>query len=449
MARIVVVSPPFQSHARPLSVLAGALRRAGDEVHFACAPAFEEPAREAGVRFVPLTVTRNANTGIAEATEQEAAEAARLTEFLDATRTGAVPALLAQARHRGADMLADPERILAELRDLHDRLRPDWYLVDQLSYPVTLALHCLGLPYATYCPGHPGYLPAGPGAYFGEPSAWPAGIRPGRAELDTLRRAVRANDTAFTALFADFAARHAPDRPPPGRAFALTSPHAVVFCYPPLDGLPEPPPGPETLYAGHCTAPDPPLLDPHWRGETDRLRSAAGKVVLVAFGTFLSARDDVLRTVARGVLEHCPDAAVVLAAGDRTAALADLVSPRVCVAASVPQRALLAEVDAMVHHGGNNSFTECLAAGVPALVLPFSSDQFAIAHDAERAALAVVLDPAGLTGQAAGDAVAGLLASPPPGLGPLSVRVRERGPDWAAARLRTVMEPFRERQGTP
>lgn len=439
MARIVVVSPPFQSHARPLSVLAGALGRAGDEVHFACAPAFAGLAREAGAGFVTLTVTRNANTGIAEATEQETGEAARLTEFLDATRAGPVPALLAQARHRGADLLADPERILAELRGLHERLRPDWYLVDQLSYPVTLALHCLGLPYATYCPGHPGYLPAGPDAFFGEPTAWPAPIRPRPAELDALRSAVRANDTAFTALFADFAARHAPHLPPPGRAFALTSPHAVVFCYPPLDGLPVPPPGPEPLYAGHCTAPAAPVLDPYWRGEIDRLRAAAGKVVLVAFGTFLSARDDVLRTVARGVSAHLPDAAVVLAAGDRTAALADLAGPGVCVAASVPQRALLAEVDAMVHHGGNNSFTECLAAGVPALVLPFSSDQFAIAHDAERAGAAVVLDPAALTERAVGEAVAGLLTSPPPGLGPLSARVRERGPDWAAARLRAVM----------
>ncbi|MBD0738960.1 glycosyltransferase [Streptomyces sp. CBMA29] len=449
MARIVVVSPPFQSHARPLSVLAGALRRAGDEVHFACAPAFEELARDADIGFVPLTVTRNANTGIAERTEQDTAEAARLTEFLDATRAGAVPALLAQARHRRADMLADPERILADLRNLQDRLRPDWYLVDQLNYPVTLALHCLGLSYASYCPGHPGYLPSGPDAFFGEPSAWPAAIRPRPAERAALRTAVRANDAAFTSLFADFAALHAPHRPPPGRAFALTSPHAVVYCYPPLGGLPVPPEGREALYAGHCAAPDAPVLDPYWRGEADRLRATAGKVVLVAFGTFLSARDDVLRTVARGVLERCPDATVVLAAGDRTAALADLAGPRVCVAASVPQRALLAEVDAMVHHGGNNSFTECLAAGVPALVLPFSSDQFAVAHDAERAGAAVVLDPAAVTGRQIGDAVAGLLTAPPPGLGQLSARVRERGPDWAAARLRAVMAAGQERPVAP
>ncbi|MFJ5613919.1 glycosyltransferase [Streptomyces sp. NPDC093221] len=449
MARIVVVSPPFQSHARPLSVLAGALRRAGDEVHFACAPAFEELAREADIGFVPLTVTRNANTGIAETTEQDTAEAARLTEFLDATRAGAVPALLAQARHRGADMLADPERILADLRILHDRLRPDWYLVDQLNYPVTLALHCLGLSYASYCPGHPGYLPAGPDAFFGEPCAWPAGIRPRPAERAALRTAVRANDAAFTSLFADFAALHAPHRPPPGRAFALTSPHAVVYCYPPLPGLPVPPEGREALYAGHCTAQDAPVLDPYWRGAADRLRAAAGKVVLVAFGTFLSARDDVLRTVARGVLERCPDAAVVLAAGDRTAAVADLAGPRVCVAASVPQRALLAEVDAMVHHGGNNSFTECVAAGVPALVLPFSSDQFAVAHDAERAGAALVLDPAAATGREIGDAVASLLTAPPPGLGRLSARVCERGPDWAAVRLRAVMAARQERPVAP
>ncbi|MEU3461242.1 glycosyltransferase [Streptomyces sp. NPDC006733] len=441
MARIVVVSPPFQSHAQPLSVLAGALRRAGDAVHFACAPPFAALAREAGCAFVPLTVTRNANTGIAETTEQEHQEAARLREFLDATRAGPVPALLAQARHRGADLLADPEGILTAVRDLHASLRPDWYLVDQLSYPVTLALHVLGLPYATYCPGHPGYLPAGPDAYFGEPATWPRGIQPDPAARQQLRAAVRANDAAFTALFADFAARHAPHRPPPGRAFALTSPHAVVFCYPPLEELPVPPPGPHALYAGHCTDPAPPVLDRHWRGVLERLRRGADRVVLVAFGTFLSARDDVLRIVARGVRAHSPGTAVIVAAGDRTAALADLIGPQVCVAASVPQRALLSEMDAMVHHGGNNSFTECLAAGVPALVLPFCSDQFAIAHDAERAGAGVVLDPADLTEQAVGHAVSGLFTAPPAGLAHLTAGVRQRGPQWAAARLRAAMAP--------
>ncbi|MGW3407046.1 glycosyltransferase, partial [Streptomyces zhihengii] len=140
MPRVVVVSPPFASHATPLSVLATALAAEGADVFFACAPEFAGLARGDGVAFVPLTVTRNANTGVAEATRQPAEEAARLGEFLEATRAGAVPTLLTQARHRRADMLADPEGVLSALRGLHERLRPHWYVTDQLGFAVTLAL---------------------------------------------------------------------------------------------------------------------------------------------------------------------------------------------------------------------------------------------------------------------------------------------------------------------
>ncbi|MGW2822758.1 hypothetical protein ACWC24_17460 [Streptomyces sp. NPDC001443] len=169
------------SQARPLSVLAGALRRHGADVYFACAPAFEHLAREAGVGFEPLSVTRNANTGVAEATEQDTREAARLAELLDATREGAVSALLAQARHRRADMPADPDGVLDALRSADRRLRPDRYVVDQLSYPVTLALHCLGVPYATFCPGHPSHVLSSPDAYFGVPTPGPTHCGPIRS----------------------------------------------------------------------------------------------------------------------------------------------------------------------------------------------------------------------------------------------------------------------------
>ncbi|MGW2913965.1 glycosyltransferase [Streptomyces asoensis] len=427
------------SHARPLSVLAGALRRRGADVYFACAPAFEHLAREAGVGFEPLSVTRNANTGVAEATEQDAREAARLAEFLDATREGAVPALLTQARHRRADMLADPDGVLDSLRSADRRLRPDWYVVDQLSYPVTLALHCLGVPYATFCPGHPSYVLSGPDAYFGVPCAWPDALRPDPERLRELRAAARRNDEAFTALFAAFARRHAPSLPAPGRAFALSSPHAVVYAYPAFGWLPTPAPGPVRLFAGHmAAAPDP--LDAQWEAHLKMLRSRGERVVLVALGTFLSARDDVLRGVVTGLLDGMPDVSVVVAAGERSAALADLAGERAVVAPSVPQRALLEQVDAMVHHGGSNSFTECLRAGVPAVVLPFSSDQFSVARDAERAGAGVVLDPNTLSPGDVPTALRAVWATVSPRMPELAAAVRRRGPGWAAEELLAAME---------
>ncbi|MFJ8624881.1 glycosyltransferase [Kitasatospora sp. NPDC093550] len=445
MARVAVISPPFHSHARPLAVLGASLARHGARVDFACTRAFHELATGSGLGFAELAVTRNANHGVAESTRQDDAEAQRLREFLDATFDGPTATLLTQARHRGDDMLAEPERVLRDLAALDARLRPDWYLVDQLAYAATLALHCLGLPYATFCPGHPSYLPASPDAHFGLPYAWPAALKPAPADLDRLRAAVAANDAAFTAVFQATARRHAPDGPEPERAFALCSPHAVVFNYPRLPWLPPAPGGPEPLYAGHLvphrgtTA-----LDEAWHAVLARLTAGERPLVLVALGTFLSARHDVLATAAAGILRHT-GASVIVAAGDRVTEVAshpllsDVAPDRLHVARTVPQQELLRHATAMVHHGGNNSFTECLHAGVPALVLPFSSDQFAIAHDVERAALGRCLDPNTLTPESAGSAVAGLLTGGARGTTDLGKRVRAHGPDRTAAALLTTM----------
>ena len=39
-----------------------------------------------------------------------------------------------------------------------------------------------------------------------------------------------------------------------------------------------------------------------------------------------------------------------------------------------PQPSVIAQVDAVIHHGGNNSFNECLYFGKPALILPYCWD---------------------------------------------------------------------------
>ncbi|MGW3965154.1 nucleotide disphospho-sugar-binding domain-containing protein [Amycolatopsis sp. NPDC005003] len=411
--RIVVVSPPFASHAQPLATVAAALAAAGADVTFACDPAFADLAAGHRLRFAPLGFGDNANTGIAERTRQQEAGARRLAEFLDATRAGAVPALLTQARHRRADMLPDPGGVHAAVRRLDDRLRPDWYLVDQLAYAVTLALYALDRRWAAFCPGHPGYVLDGPDRFFGLPPYWPDAITPPSAELAALRTEAEANDRLFTELFTRFLAEHAPGRPAPRSAFGLTSPEAVLFNYPELPWLPPLPAGPALLFAGHCSDVGEAGLPPEWRDRVRQLTDRGRRrLVLVAFGTFLSARDDVLATVVRGAA-RVPDVSVLAAAGNRAGRLrAAFADERwVEVHDHVPQRALLPEASLVVHHGGNNSFTECLAAGVPAVALPFSSDQFAVAHDLERIPAGRVLDPHRLTPAAVTEAVTAVLSS--------------------------------------
>lgn len=431
MPGFVVVSPPFRSHAQPMSVFATALNTAGArEVTFACGAEFADLAP--GVPFAELRSTRDSNSGIAERTAQDARSTRDITDFLDATKGGAASALLTQTRRRRADPLAAPDQVLRTLRALQDRLRPDWYVVDQIDYATTLALHALDLPFVSYVTGHPTYLVTRDDQFFGLPQAWPSAVRPSPEELAELTAEVQLTDRALTAAFTKFLRDFAPRRPMPPRAFAMTSSHAAVVNYPELPWLPPLPAQQEQIFLGHCTTSEP--LDDTW---LDRVRGR--RVVLVALGTFLSARHDVLRTVVRGAL-RIPDVTVVVAAGGRVAELADLAAdPRVVLDSVVPQRALLPHVAAMVHHGGNNSFTECLQAGVPAVVLPFSSDQFCIAHDAERAGAGVCLDPNAAEPEDVTKALRSLLEEPQPFAG-LRDAVRAAGPDRGAARLLEVLE---------
>jgi MGT family glycosyltransferase len=52
----------------------------------------------------------------------------------------------------------------------------------------------------------------------------------------------------------------------------------------------------------------------------------------------------------------------------------DAVPDNVHIEKWYPQPSVISQVDAVVHHGGNNSFTECLYFGKPALVMPYVWD---------------------------------------------------------------------------
>jgi UDP:flavonoid glycosyltransferase YjiC (YdhE family) len=48
--------------------------------------------------------------------------------------------------------------------------------------------------------------------------------------------------------------------------------------------------------------------------------------------------------------------------------------PNVIVDGWFPQPSVIPQVDVVIHHGGNNSFTECLLFGKPAIIMPFAWD---------------------------------------------------------------------------
>ncbi|MFI9122295.1 hypothetical protein ACIGW0_23320 [Streptomyces bikiniensis] len=81
-----------------------------------------------------------------------------------------------------------------------------------------------------------------------------------------------------------------------------------------------------------------------------------------------------------------------------------------------------------------------MGLGVPALVLPFSSNRFVVAGDAERAGAGPVLDPNGLKPSDVPAALETVWSTAAPNLRALAAAVRARGPRWAAAELLTAMD---------
>jgi UDP:flavonoid glycosyltransferase YjiC (YdhE family) len=378
---IVILAPPFYSHFNPLLALARAFASLGTRVIIGTSPDFRADAENAGFEYREVRINKNANRGVAVETEQEDAEARRLREFLEATTRGPVETLITQGRHRTDDMFANPEQLIESIRDLNDDLHPSLWVADQLSYGATLALMGLDLPFATFCAPHPYSIPTGDMTYS-VPPEWPGIFRPSPEDEARLISAAREVERDFTSRFNKLLSSHF-SKEGVKSAFSATSSIAVICNYPPFPNLR----APGRLFAGHSFSEH--KLPETWASRIDPQREK----ILIALGTFLSSRGDVLRKLIEGILSARPDAQVFVGAGPNAGEISKDFDRRVIAESFIPQRALLPHVDAVFHHGGVSSFTETLYMGKPMAVLPFSSDQFNVARDVERHRLGAVCDP--------------------------------------------------------
>ena len=344
----------------------------------ACSRDFELQIVGLQLEFVELVISRNANTGVAEKTEQPKEERERINAFLEATREGPLETLILQAEHRKLDMLFEPEYLADQIQGIQRREKVDLYLVDQLSYGVTIALYLLGLPFVSFCPAHPYPIPVGRNLY-GVPPLWPEVVAtpagdaadsspPIDAELlQHLRELSVQVEEHFTNEFNTVLRRSAPEQRRIGNAFRFTSYPAVLYNYPEFD------PG----------------------------REIAG-------------------------------------AGAQEEALKGLPERKALVRSFVPQIRFLPQMDLFVHHGGNNSFTESLYYGAPTILLPFSSDQFNVARDAESQGVAPVLNPNRFSEPRLAEAARQTLESDRSSVAAWSRWVRERGPAFGVRRLQLL-----------
>ena len=398
---LLVISPEYASHYGPLAVLAGEASADGGRVVVATGPSLRARVEADGFEWRPLRLGAGSNSGLG-------ADGPGIQRFIDATRAGPVATIRRQALDRERDLLWNPERVAGEIGELCAELDPDDVLVDHVSFGSTLAMHATGRPYVTLVPGHPSQLPVGAERY-GIPAHWPSCLAPEPLELDELELLVDRVTNAFTDRWNDALRVVAPRRRPVDDAFRV---HGRRVLFNSVAGL-QMPARNELLPSDHR------FVGPLVRAEElpDALRSWLDRTderpyVYVALGTFLSHRADVLARIA-GALRHV-GARAAIAVGATASHELGLIPDDWIVAPTLPQVAMLRGADVAIHHGGNNSVQESLAAGVRQLVLPMSTDQFANAADLERTGAAVVAPPNDATSADLAAMIAALLVVEPP-----------------------------------
>jgi UDP:flavonoid glycosyltransferase YjiC (YdhE family) len=382
---LLIISPDYASHLLPLATLGTAWRDAGERVVVATGPATASIVTSFGFERTDLRLARGSNPGVIRADDQPAGEDESLRGFFAATREGMIETLAYQAEERLTDLMWEPVTVGRQVRRVVADVAPDAIIVDHLAFSARLALDASGISYADVVLGHPSALPLS-GEVYGFPPQWPDSFAPDPDALRRLRELCERVSASFTAEW--------------NRALALLDPAAVpstsafeehgdllMFNYPEqLHDSERTARLPEHVFLGSAVRTEAPDAEvDEWLATSDE------PFVYVSFGSFLSVRSDVLARVAAALRQLGLRAAIALGSADR-GELGELPLSWL-VREYLPQVTLLRSAAAAVSHGGNNSVTEAMTCGVPLVVLPFSTDQFAGAAGVERAGVGVALPP--------------------------------------------------------
>ncbi len=157
------------------------------------------------------------------------------------------------------------------------------------------------------------------------------------------------------------------EAPYPIGQFFESSPYLNLLLYPePVKFRRRNPLDPERFqYLEGCVRKEAPYEVPAFAANNDK------PLVYVSFGSLGSGDTDLLKRII-GVMANLPYRALVNV-GDYMDAYG-ATPPNVHLESWYPQPSVIAQSDAVIHHGGNNSFTECLYFGKPALIMPYVWD---------------------------------------------------------------------------
>ena len=382
---LLIICPDYASHLLPLCTLGTAWRDAGERVVVASGPAVAPIVETFGFERVQLQLGKGSNPGVIRAENQPKGEDDALRGFFEATRRGMVETLAYQAEARLSDFMWEPVRVGRDVQAVVASVDPRVIIVDHLAFSSRLALDAAGISYADVLVGHPSALPLA-GEVYGFPPAWPTAFDPDAAELADLRHLCERVSDAFTAQWNAALLELNPAALPSPSAFAEHG-DLLLLNYPEeLSDSARRAALPPHVFLGSSVRDEAPDAEvEQWLASSDE------PFVYVSFGSFLSVRSDVTATVTRALESLGLRAAVALGSADR-GSLGDLPGGWL-VREFLPQVRLLGNAAAAVTHGGNNSVTEAVTFGVPLVVLPFSTDQFAGAEAIEREGFGVALDP--------------------------------------------------------
>jgi MGT family glycosyltransferase len=118
-------------------------------------------------------------------------------------------------------------------------------------------------------------------------------------------------------------------------------------------------------YLEGCVRRDAPYKVPKFKKNNDK------PLLYVSFGSLGSGDTQLLKRLI-AVIGKLPLRALVNV-GDYLDQYTD-IPDNVLIDKWYPQPSVIPKVDAVIHHGGNNSFTECLYFGKPALIMPYVWD---------------------------------------------------------------------------
>ena len=414
---LLIISPDYASHLLPLATLGTAWSEAGERVVVATGTATAAIVESFGFERAHLQLGKGSNPGVIKAENQPKGEDDALRGFFDATRLGMVETLTFQAQARLSDLMWEPVRAARDVLAIIDEIRPDAVIVDHLAFSARLALVAGGVPYADVVLGHPSALPVGDELY-GFTASWPSAFDPSDAELAQLEELCAEVSRSFTAEWNAALLELAPDLPPSRSAFEEHG-ELLLLNYPGELSAPERTAVlPRHVFLGSAVREEP--AD----AEVDAwLASSDEPFVYVSFGSFLSVRADVLERVVSALRQIGVRAAIATGSSDPSE-LGELPDGWL-VRGFLPQVTLLRGAAAAVTHGGNNSVTESMTSGVPLVVLPFSTDQFAGAEALERAGFGVALAPNTASVDELASAIERVLTLPREGLDALAASLAQ------------------------